>query len=213
MTLTTGKPAPRNADAAAFTLVELVLVMTLLTVVMALAAPALAPFFRGRSLDAEARRLLALSRYAQNRAATEGFPMTLWLDAQGRAYGLEAETGTAEADPKAVECELERELGLDAEESALSADVAMAPARAQAQAQARARSQQAQTGLASTISGHSLRGLPALRFLPDGTIDAASPDTVRLYDKRGAALWLRRARNGLTYEIGEPTNGWAAARQ
>src|SRR5207253_10956500 len=42
-----------------FTLIELILVMTILTIAVSLTAPALANFFRGRTLDSEARRLLA----------------------------------------------------------------------------------------------------------------------------------------------------------
>src|SRR2546426_11590252 len=45
-----------------FTLIELILVMTVLTIAVSITAPALANFFRGRSLDSEARRLLALTR-------------------------------------------------------------------------------------------------------------------------------------------------------
>ena len=45
-----------------FTLIELVLVMTLLIVVISFSAPSLGKFFRGRALDGEARRLLSLSR-------------------------------------------------------------------------------------------------------------------------------------------------------
>ena len=39
----------------AFTLIELILVMALLVIVMAVSAPALSNFFRGRTLDSEAR--------------------------------------------------------------------------------------------------------------------------------------------------------------
>src|SRR5882724_2717216 len=75
----------------AFTLIELILVMTVLTIAVAIAAPALANFFRGRTLDSEARRLLALTRQGQSRAISEGIPMELWLDTARGAYGLEAE--------------------------------------------------------------------------------------------------------------------------
>src|SRR5215813_10242713 len=60
--------------AAAFTMIELILVMTILTIAVALTAPSLANFFRGRALESEARRLLALSRQGQNRAVSEGIP-------------------------------------------------------------------------------------------------------------------------------------------
>src|SRR3954453_22495301 len=75
----------------AFTLIELILVMTILTIAISVTAPALANFFRGRSLDSEARRLLALTRQGQSRAISEGVPMQLWVDAAHGGYGLEAE--------------------------------------------------------------------------------------------------------------------------
>src|SRR5262245_158113 len=90
-------------SSAAFTLIELILVMTVLTIAVSLTAPALANFFRGRSLDSEARKLLALTRFGQSRAVSEGIPMELWLDATRGAYGLEAEPSYETTDPKAQE--------------------------------------------------------------------------------------------------------------
>ena len=71
-----------------FTLIELILVMALLAIAASLAAPQMASFFRGRSLDQEARRMLSLTHYAQSRAVTEGFPMLLWIDPASGQYGL-----------------------------------------------------------------------------------------------------------------------------
>src|SRR6185436_5072643 len=87
---------------SAFTLIELILVMTVLTIAASITAPALANFFRGRTLDSEARRFLALTRQGQSRSASEGLPMELWLDVQQGAYGLEAEPSYEPEDPKAV---------------------------------------------------------------------------------------------------------------
>src|SRR5437667_3469223 len=61
----------------AFTLIELILVMALLVIVMAVSAPALSNFFRGRTLDSEARCFMSLTRYGQSRAVSEGIPMVL----------------------------------------------------------------------------------------------------------------------------------------
>src|SRR5215510_12544423 len=91
----------------AFTLIELILVMTILTIAVSLTAPALANFFRGRTLDSEARKLLSLTRLGQSRAVSEGIPMQLWLDAVDGKYGLEAEPSYEETDPKAVEISLD----------------------------------------------------------------------------------------------------------
>jgi len=47
----------------------------------------------------------------------------------------------------------------------------------------------------------TFQNLPAIRFLADGTIDENSPQTLRLTDARGNALWLVEARNRMGYEI------------
>ena len=68
----------------AFTLIELILVLALLVIITSLAAPAMANFIRGRALDSEARRLLALMHAGQSRAVSEGMPMMLWVDEKTR---------------------------------------------------------------------------------------------------------------------------------
>src|SRR4051812_4559281 len=88
---------PRHA----FTLIELILVMAILTIAVSITAPALANFFHGRVLDSEARRLLAATRQAQSRSISEGVPVTLWFDSSQNEYGIEAETGAYEKDQKA----------------------------------------------------------------------------------------------------------------
>ena len=47
----------------------------------------------------------------------------------------------------------------------------------------------------------TFQNLPAIRFLADGTIDENSPQTLRLTDAKGNALWLIEARNRMGYEI------------
>ena len=86
---------------AAFTLIELILVLALLVIITSLAAPAMSRFVRGRALDSEARRLAALMHAGQSRAVSEGAPMMLWVDEKAGSYGLEAETSGANGDAKA----------------------------------------------------------------------------------------------------------------
>ena len=102
-------PSPlRSAGALrAFTLVELVVVMTLLVTVIALASPSLAGFFRGRAVDAEARRFMSLTRLGQSRAASEGVPVILWVDTAQHTYGLEVDSSFVDQDTKAVEYTLD----------------------------------------------------------------------------------------------------------
>ncbi len=96
--------------AAAFTLVELLLVLALLVIATSLAAPALSNFVRGRALDAEARRLAALMHAGQSRAVSEGMPMMLWIDEKTGNYGLEAETIGPNGDAKAENLALDSTL-------------------------------------------------------------------------------------------------------
>jgi len=76
----------------AFTLIELILVLALLVIITSIAAPSMANFVRGRALDSEARRMIALMHAAQSRAVSEGLPMVLWVDEKQNAYGMQAET-------------------------------------------------------------------------------------------------------------------------
>ena len=49
----------------------------------------------------------------------------------------------------------------------------------------------------------TFQNLPAIRFLPDGTIDENSPQTLRLTDAKGDALWLIETRNHTGYEVSD----------
>lgn len=90
-----------NVYRRAFTLIELILVLSLLVIIVSIAAPAMSRFIRGRALDSEARRLAALMHAGQSRAVSEGAPMLLWLDEKGGVYGLQAETTGQGGDTKA----------------------------------------------------------------------------------------------------------------
>jgi len=78
---------------AAFTLIELVLVMVLLATLMAVVAPSLSRSLKGRALEHEATRLLAATEYARSEAESQGLPMNLWIDPVGGTYGVCAKDG------------------------------------------------------------------------------------------------------------------------
>jgi len=101
VTLAAPKRSEGGCHPFGFTLIELILVLALLVVITSLAAPAMSNFIRGRALDAEARRLMALMHAGQSRAVSEGLPMVLWVDEKQGAYGLQAETTGQNGDPKA----------------------------------------------------------------------------------------------------------------
>jgi type II secretion system protein H len=166
---------PARTRRAGFTLIELILVMTLLCLLTSIAMPSLSKFFRGREVQNEARQLLSLTHDAQSRAASEGFPMLLWFDSQGHAYGLTAETtvpeksGAASPDPKEEDYTVSDKVQVDVLD-----------------------------GQAQLVAG---RSLPAIRFMPDGTIDDLSPTEVRLIGLSGDVLWMIEATNKLSYAI------------
>ena len=74
---------------AAFTLVELILVMAILAIVMALSAPALSRSMRERALEQETARLHALTLFARNEAVSEGAAMAIWIDPSRQRYGMQ----------------------------------------------------------------------------------------------------------------------------
>jgi Tfp pilus assembly protein FimT len=181
MTLPTGKV--KNSDSPhgqAFTLVELVLVMAMLMIVVGVALPSLKGFFRGRSLDSEARRFLSLTRYGQSRAVSEGVPMVLWIDANRGSYGLEAAPGFADDDNKAVEFALHEDLRVEASTPSVTTGI----------------SQMRQSARGSTISNR-----PMIRFSPDGFIGETSPDRIVIREGTEYAIWIAQSPSRMHYEI------------
>ena len=188
--------ATRNPQAAAlaFTLIELILVMALLTIVISLTAPKLSRFFHGRTLDSEARRLLALTRSGQSRAVSEGVPMDLWVNADKGEFGLEAEPSFETSDPKAVAFALDSGLKIEVVNKTL-----VAPATTLNRAR--------QASTASTPRVVLAQGdLPAIRFLPDGSLGETSPQKLHLTSGDGSSVWLAQSRDGLNYEIRSTDN-------
>jgi len=98
--------------AKGFTLVELILVMAMMLMTLALISPSLAGFFRGRSLNDEARRFLAVVRHAQNRAISEGIPMVLWIDESTRSYGVESDITYSRTDDHSTRYSLPERIGI-----------------------------------------------------------------------------------------------------
>lgn len=175
MTLATGNPS-NHRRAGAFTLIELILVMTLLVVVVSMVAPKMSGFIRGRALDSEARRLQALAHAGQSRAVSEGMPMMLWMDAKNGTYGMEEETPAANSgDPKA-------------EQVSIAENVQLTVSSA--------------SGAALT----TFHNVPAVRFTADGMIDENSPHTICLTDTAGGSLWLVALKNRTGYEIRDTGN-------
>lgn len=76
-----------------FTLLELILVMTLMVVIVSFIAPSLAHSFRQRGLDQEAVRVLAMTEYGRDEAVSTGIPTQVWIDPNSGSFGVEAAPG------------------------------------------------------------------------------------------------------------------------
>ena len=167
---------PPRAVATGFTLIELILVMTLLTVASAIVVPNLASFFRGRSLDQEARRLLTLTHYAQSRAVAEGVPIELWFDATTNRYGATIGAGFSTEDPRAVIYEVNADIILS-----LVTEAAPEPYEL-------------------TETFESAPDI-AVVFLPDGLVQPDSATLLRLEHTDGNTLTVALNQIGTSYEI------------
>jgi Tfp pilus assembly protein FimT len=171
--------------------VELLLVMTLLVIMLGFSAPSLSRFFRGRNLDSEARRILALTRYGQSRAVSEGIPVLLWFDTKGGTYGLKVQGGympQGERDQKAVDYTLAQDLQMEVQ----------MPMRLQSNYW--------------TLAPQQIKlGQPTICFLPDGFVSESSPDRILLRATRdNDTVWIVESANHLAYEIA--TNQFPSAR-
>lgn len=155
--------------------------MTLLAIVLAISSPSLSKFFKGRGLDNEARRFLALTRQAQSRAVSEGVPMVLWFDSEARTYGLNADKTFIEEDVKAEQFDIEPSVQIEIQHSP----------------EAKAASE------ASQFKNEKLEttGVYSLRFNPDGFASAGSPEVVIFRQGDNGEVLVTQTRNRLSYEI------------
>ena len=166
--------------------------MAILIMMVSITAPTLSHFFRGRTLNSEARRLLALTRSGQSRAVSEGLPMDLWVDAEQGIFGLEAEPSYETSDSKAVDFTLDGGLRLEVVRKPVVAPANTVNTMNPGQ-------QPSTASVPRVILVHA--SLPTIRFLPDGSISETSPQELRLTDRDGASLWVRQSRDRVNYEI------------
>lgn len=155
----------------------------MLLIVLAISFPSLRGFFRGRHLDHEARRFLSLTRYAQNRAISEGYPMVLWIDAKEGTYGMQAQTGYLDEDDRSVEYELHETLKFEVSRPML------------------VRATSGQRRETTSVAGN----LPAIRFNPDGFYADSSPERILIRQEgdgdRIDEVVIAKSENRLGYEI------------
>jgi Tfp pilus assembly protein FimT len=174
------RPFRRGSSRAAFTLVELILVLLLLAITATLVGTNMGSFFRGRALNFEARRMLSLSHYAQTRAVSEGVPVVLWINVASSTYGLTIQSsyGNGDGDPRAVSYTVDPNLRLETPD-----------------------------GIVESLSENQDErlGLPddtvAIRFMPDGFFDESSVRRIIIRQGNEGALELVPAANRLSYEV------------
>ena len=189
MALLMGIGRQRNAKARsreAFTLMELILVMSILVMLISLVMPSLKGFFRGRNLDNEARRFLSLTRYAQSRAISEGLPVELWMNPRNGSYGVEAVSGYTETQTNSMIRDYLVDSTVQLSFSAPSAVLV----RSNYWTQTR--------GMLGAVA--------KIRFQPDGFISDTSPENIYLRQGANGVIWIAETPSHLRYDIqpGQP---------
>ena len=164
---------------AAFTLVELVVVMTIIVIVIGTVAPSFKGFLQGRNLNNEARRVLSLTHFGLVRAVGEGVPVDLWINVKQGRYGLAACGGYTETRTNAVEFGLDQgvQMMVSPPPGALTQSNYWTP---------------------STTRGGSM---PVIRFQPDGFISDTSPQSIVFRQGQGAQIWLVENPNHVRYDL------------
>jgi len=195
MTLATGRPnkdrGPTRSRRHGFTLIEMILVMALLVVAVSMVSPRLSGFIRGRALESEARRVLALTHAARSRAISESMPVLLWLDATVGRYGVERETRGQNGDPLSQEFTVDDNLRIAFDQAQ----------RLIGQTLTSTRTTGLLPGVSTSPTSTTARTEPSIRFLPDGTLDEDSPNAIRIEDSDGSVLWLVEGSDRRHYEI------------
>jgi type II secretion system protein H len=167
---------------SAFTLIELILVMTIMVVVVGLVFPSLKGFFHAHNLDNDARQFLALTRYGQSRAIAEGLPVELWINPRLEQYGLQALSGYSESQTNSSVYSLDQTVQIFASQPS---------------------TQLTRSNLwTSTASTVSTAGLMKIRFQPDGFISDNSPENIYLRQPDvGGQIWIAENPTHRHYEI------------
>lgn len=88
-----GRPKQGRITCAAFTLLELILVMLIICTILAIASPSLRGFFASRESKDAAEQVVALTKLAHSLAVTEGRPYRLNLDINEGQYWLTVQDG------------------------------------------------------------------------------------------------------------------------
>jgi type II secretory pathway pseudopilin PulG len=169
----------------------MILVMALLVVAVSMVSPRLSGFIRGRAIESEARRLLAVTHAARSRAIAESLPVLLWLDAATGRYGIEREDRGAEGDRLSQEFTVDDQLRIAFDRAQRLIGQTLTGTRVPTLI----------PGFSNQRTAVGTRTEPSIRWLPDGSIDEDSPNALRIEDADGTVLWLIEASDRRHYEI------------
>lgn len=172
-------PANKVRARAAFTMVELVIVMTIMVIVVSIVAPTLKGFLKGRNLDNEAQRFLAMTRLGQSRAVAEGTPVDMWMNVRQGRYGLAAMGGFTETKTNEWNFTLDENVQMAASQS-------------------RGMLTTSNFWTQSSVRGN---GQPVIRFQPDGFISENSPQTIKFRQGQDPEIWIVENANHQRYDI------------
>ena len=114
---------PTGHNLRGFTLIELVLVLSIIALCAAIAVPSLGGFTRGRALPNAAASLVGTTRWCRVKAISEGLAYRLNFDAHAGKWWVTKDDGTTGLNFVPVDDELAREFTL-AEGIVLTANIA-----------------------------------------------------------------------------------------
>lgn len=98
------------------TLIEVIIVMSLIAVALTVTSPSLSRFLGGRSLENEARRLLGLTRYAQNQAISMGETLQIDIALEKGSYTLTPQSMYAPESIEEMTYQLAEDITFDSDE-------------------------------------------------------------------------------------------------
>lgn len=106
----------------------------------------------------------------------------LWINAKAGTYGLEAEAGFLDRDDRAVEYKLDDKLEFEVTSATVNRFALTQEQQQRRKAPAR-------------------NANPEIKFMPDGSMDVMSPESVTIWQGRDHALYINQTENRLNYEV------------
>jgi Tfp pilus assembly protein FimT len=182
---------PRSArnkpgQQAAITLLELVVVMTIMLVVIGVEAPSFKGFLQSRNLANEAQRFLSFTHYGMGRAIGEGVPVDMVINVKQGWYSLAAAGGYTETRTNETYYYLDNERVVSKQDMQMMVYPSLGT--------------MTQSNSWTQSAGHRNR-LPVIRFQPDGFISDSSPARILFRQLPASEIWIVENPNRKRYEV------------